>query len=103
MKKVIICECTQYNLQLLEKKLNAGMALLGGWDKFVAPGMKVLLKVNLIGPKSPETAAIIHPELVRSLTRILKARGCLSCRQAPDEHRSPGPGHRDRYVGPGGR
>ncbi len=33
MKKVIICECTQYNLQLLEKKLNAGMALLGGWDK----------------------------------------------------------------------
>ena len=76
MKKVIICECTQYNPQLLEKKLNAGMALLGGWEKFVAPGMKVLLKVNLIGPKFPETAAITHPELVRALTRILKARGC---------------------------
>ncbi|MDD3073825.1 MAG: hypothetical protein PHS56_05285 [Eubacteriales bacterium] len=42
MKKVIICECTQYNPQLLEKKLNAGMALLGGWDKFVAPGLSIL-------------------------------------------------------------
>lgn len=76
MTRVIISECRQYNLELLEEKLNAGIALLGGWDRFVSAGMKVLLKVNLIGPKSPETAAITHPEFVRALTRILKGRGC---------------------------
>ncbi|MEQ8174990.1 MAG: DUF362 domain-containing protein, partial [Syntrophomonadaceae bacterium] len=56
--------------------LNAGMDLLGGWDQFVKPGMVVLLKVNLIGPKRPETAAITHAELVRALTQILVQRGC---------------------------
>lgn len=76
MAKVVISACNKYHPDILVRKLNAGMALLGGWDKFVAPGMKVLLKVNLIGPKSPETAAITHPELVRALTRILKAQGC---------------------------
>jgi len=74
--KVIISQCTQYNPALLEQKLNEGVELLGGWDKFVSPGMKVLLKVNLIGPKSPDTAAITHPAFVRALTRIIKGMGC---------------------------
>lgn len=74
--KVVISQCNEYNPDLLKEKLNAGMKLLGGWDKYIAPGMKVLLKVNLIGPKSPETAAITHPELVRAVTRILKEKGC---------------------------
>ena len=76
MTKVVISDCFEYQPDILEQKLNVGMTLLGGWEKFISPGMKVLLKVNLIGPKSPDTAAITHPELVRALTRILKARGC---------------------------
>ncbi len=76
MSKVVISDCNEYNLELLTRKLNAGIALLGGWEKYVSPGMKVLLKVNLIGPKAPETAAITHPEFVRALVRILKGLGC---------------------------
>jgi uncharacterized protein (DUF362 family)/ferredoxin-like protein FixX len=38
--------------------------------------MKVLLKVNLIGPKSPESAAVTHCEFVRALVRILKQKDC---------------------------
>ncbi|HPZ91198.1 MAG TPA: DUF362 domain-containing protein [Bacillota bacterium] len=76
LTRVVISDCTDYNPEGMIQKLNAGIALLGGWERFVSPGMKVLLKVNLIGPKAPETAAITHPEFVRALVRILKGLGC---------------------------
>lgn len=76
MSKVIIKDCGEYNLDLLENQINDGIELLGGWRKFVLPEMKVLLKVNLIGPKTSDTAAITHSEFVRALTRILKRLGC---------------------------
>ena len=76
MTRVVISDCTDYNPEGMIQKLNAGIALLGGWERFVSPGMKVLLKVNLIGPKAPETAAITHPEFVRARVRILKGLGC---------------------------
>jgi uncharacterized protein (DUF362 family)/Pyruvate/2-oxoacid:ferredoxin oxidoreductase delta subunit len=73
---VVLLECNSYDFSVLTESLNKGAALLGGWERFVAPGMKVLLKINLIGPKSPESAAVTHCEFVRALARILKARGC---------------------------
>jgi uncharacterized protein (DUF362 family)/NAD-dependent dihydropyrimidine dehydrogenase PreA subunit len=77
MSKVIIKECSEYNSDLLVNKLNSGIELLGGWGSYITPGMKVLLKVNLIGPKTSDTAAITHSEFVRALTRILKGLGCI--------------------------
>ncbi len=76
MSKVVVNECINYNIVNITEKINSGIELLGGWDSFVKPGMKVLLKVNLIGPKPPESAAITHCEFVRALTRILKQKGC---------------------------
>jgi len=76
MSKVIIQECDSYNTSAVIEKLNSGMELLGGWESFVKPGMKVLLKVNLIGPKSSETAAVTHSEFVRAITMILKKMNC---------------------------
>ena len=77
MSKVIIMECASYNTNTVIEKINSGMDLIGGWDSFVKPGMKVLLKVNLIGPKSSETAAVTHCEFVRALTKILKKMDCI--------------------------
>ena len=76
MSKVIIQECSSYNTNSLIAKINSGMELIGGWSSFVRPGMKVLLKVNLIGPKSSETAAVTHCEFVRAITKILKKMDC---------------------------
>lgn len=76
MAQVIIKDCPQYRLNLIEETIEEGMEILGGWEKYLSPGMKVLLKVNLIGPKTSDTAAITHSEFVRALTRILKKRGC---------------------------
>lgn len=76
MTEVIIQECREYGLDTLMQKLNEGIEKLGGWEAFVHPGDRVLPKVNLIGPKSADSAAVTHPEFVRALTRILKQRAC---------------------------
>ncbi|MCB2288591.1 hypothetical protein LGK97_02285 [Clostridium sp. CS001] len=47
MSKVVVKECENYDLEKVIEKINSGIELLGGWDTFVKPGMKVLLKVNL--------------------------------------------------------
>lgn len=76
MSKVIIQECKDYGLDNLISKINSGMEKIGGWRLFVRPGDIVLLKVNLIGPKASETAAVTHSEFVRAMIRILKQQGC---------------------------
>lgn len=76
MSDVVIMECQSYDVDKVINKINAGMEQLGGWDKYVKPGMKVLLKVNLIGPKTPDTAGVTHCEFVRAITRILKSKKC---------------------------
>lgn len=76
MSKVIIQECKDYVLEDIMEKINDGIEKLGGWDLFVKPGDTVLLKANLIGPKTSDTAAVTHSEFVRAITKILKGRGC---------------------------
>lgn len=73
---VVIKEIKSYKLDEVTKSINEGIQTLGGWDKYVKPGMKVLLKINLIGPKRPESSAVTHCELVRALSKILKSKGC---------------------------
>lgn len=77
MNKVIIQECRDYNLDTLISKISGGIERLGGWSRFVKRGDKVLLKVNLIGPKPSESAAVTHFQFVRAMVRILKKLGCI--------------------------
>jgi len=76
MSKVIIQECTEYNVDKVIKKINKGVELLGGWNKFIKPMDIVLLKINLIGPKPPDSAAVTNCEFVRAIIRILKEYKC---------------------------
>ncbi len=76
MSKVILQECDSYGTEQVVKKINDGIKMIGGWDQFVKPNDTVLLKVNLIGPKLPESAAITHCEFVRAMVRILKELDC---------------------------
>lgn len=76
VSKVIIKECKDYGLDNLNLKINEAMEKLGGWNSIVKPGDRVLLKVNLIGPKPSESAAVTHSEFVRALVKILKEKEC---------------------------
>jgi len=76
MGKVIVQECSDYETNNLILKINEGIEKIGGWSRIVKTGDTVLLKVNLIGPKSSDSGAITHCEFVRAMVRILKNKGC---------------------------
>jgi uncharacterized protein (DUF362 family) len=49
---------------------------LGGMERFVDKGDRVLLKVNLLSAKDPQKAVTTHPELIRAVaTAVRKAGG----------------------------
>lgn len=74
--KVAVMECSSYDLDGLMQVIDSGVELAGGWERYVQPGSKVLLKVNMIGPEKPETAVTTHPEMLRAVIRLLKRLGC---------------------------
>ena len=59
---------------------NAGAAMvtaldaIGGLD-FVKPGMRIVIKANLVAPMAPSACATTHPAMVTALTKLLIARG----------------------------
>ena len=54
--------------------LTRALHAIGGLD-FITPGMKVVIKANLVAPMRPEACATTHPALVTALVRMLVDRG----------------------------
>ena len=51
----------------IPKMIAAGIAKMGGWEKFVKPGAKVALKPNLAWKSTPEQGGNTHPAIVREV------------------------------------
>lgn len=75
MSKVSIVKCGDYNPVRVEESVHKALKLLGGLEKIVKEGDKVLLKLNLTNAREPEKAATTHPQVVRALIRAVKACG----------------------------
>jgi uncharacterized protein (DUF362 family) len=48
---------------------------LGGMERFVDKGDRVLLKVNLLSAKDPQKAVTTHPELIRAVATAVRRSG----------------------------
>lgn len=57
------------------RSLQAALAALGGMDKFVRPGDRVLLKVNAAFATPPALGATTHPDLVAEMVALCIAAG----------------------------
>lgn len=68
-------KCYSYQNKELKNKLRSLLDELGGLDKFLTAGSRVLLKVNLLMGKSPLKAVTTHPEFIRALIQIIKETG----------------------------
>lgn len=66
--------CAAYD-QTLAPALDKAVADIGGWQGLIRPGLKVLVKPNLLLDRKPEEAVTTHPEFVRVVLRRLKACG----------------------------
>jgi uncharacterized protein (DUF362 family) len=75
MEQVSIVKCDNYQQRQVYESLSKSIRLLGGMERFVKPGMRVLLKCNLLMRKKPEEAATTHPEVVAAAARLVKEAG----------------------------
>ena len=49
--------------------------LLGGMQRFVSPGERILLKPNLLSPASPEKSITTHPAIVGAAMELVREAG----------------------------
>ena len=59
----------------IPKMLAAGIAKMGGWDKFVKTGAKVTLKPNIAWNSKPEEGGNTHPDLIRACVLSIEEKG----------------------------
>lgn len=74
MSLISIQKTDEYSLTVLEKAVEAHFAALEV-EKDLRPGMKVLLKPNLLAARKPELAVTTHPALVQAVADWLIKRG----------------------------
>jgi len=75
MSRISIVRCTNYLTDNVFDAVKRAVDLVGGISEFVKPGMKVLLKPNLLSSRPPEDAVDTHPEVVRAVVRLVKEAG----------------------------
>lgn len=74
MTEVSIVRCAEYTQDECTRALTQVLEPLGGLE-WVQPGMKIVIKANLVSAMKPDKAATTHPALLAALTRLLIARG----------------------------
>lgn len=74
--QVSIVKCTSYDPGLVLASVRKACDLLGGISKFIKPESRVLVKPNLLMAKEPEFGIDTHPEIVRSVIKLLKEINC---------------------------
>lgn len=74
--QVSILRCEDYRLDDLYEVVKRSFDNIGGLDRFVKPGQRVLLNPNLLSAKGPERAITTHPAVVIAVSRQLQELGC---------------------------
>lgn len=73
--RVAVVPCEGYDEMMVYQAIERGVNLLGGWESFVKPEEKILLKPNLLNRADPEKAVTTHPAVFGSVARSLKEHG----------------------------
>ncbi|HPZ09952.1 MAG TPA: DUF362 domain-containing protein, partial [Candidatus Eremiobacteraeota bacterium] len=76
MSDVSIVKCEEYNQEEVDRSLEKLITSLGGIQRFVKEGSKVLLKVNLLFPRAPSSMVTTHPAIVEGVAKLLKKYKC---------------------------
>ena len=74
MNDISIVKCKDYSENEVKEALSKLLALNNSLD-FVKPGMKIVIKANLVTFMKPEAAATTHPSLLCELIKILNEKG----------------------------
>ena len=69
MNTVAMARCSSYSRKKVEGAVQNCLQALGGLEKFVCSGQKVLVKPNLLAAEPPERGVDTHPEVVRAVLK----------------------------------
>jgi uncharacterized protein (DUF362 family)/NAD-dependent dihydropyrimidine dehydrogenase PreA subunit len=72
---VALSRCDDYGPSAVGAALRRALARLGGIERFVRPGARVLLKPNLLSAKAPERAITTHPAVIAALVEAVRGVG----------------------------
>lgn len=75
---VSLVPCGTYDLGAVRQAVTAVLDPLGGIDRFVRPGMQVLLKPNLLLACDLERAVTTHPALVQIVAELVQRAGATA-------------------------
>ena len=73
--QVSVCKTKAYQKEEIKSVLWRHFTLLGGVSAWIQPGMRVLIKPNLLMPQGQETAVTTHPYFVEALAQIIAEAG----------------------------
>jgi len=72
---VSVTHCEAYELDVIRQAIKACLEPLGGMEHFVHPGMRVLLKPNMLTSAEREQAVTTHPMVVQAVAEMAQAAG----------------------------
>lgn len=72
---VALVRCANYDESAVAAAVREAVDLVGGIERYVQPGQRVLLKVNLLRATAPDEAVCTHPAVVRALVRLVQEAG----------------------------
>jgi uncharacterized protein (DUF362 family)/ferredoxin-like protein FixX len=75
MSTVVLIKCESYEYAEVKAAVHRGVSLLGGAERFVSPGERILLKPNWIMAVSPDRCATTHPVVFQAVCEELLAAG----------------------------
>ncbi len=72
---VSLAYCQDYNPKRVDESVENIVDLLGGMSSYIEPGDTVLVKPNLLAPKTSDTAVNTHAEVVGAVSKLVQAAG----------------------------
>ncbi|MHC4291767.1 MAG: DUF362 domain-containing protein [Planctomycetota bacterium] len=75
---VAVQQCRSYDPLKVYSAVFRQFELLGGVDSFFKSAQRVLIKPNLIVPRSPDIPAQTHPEVIYAVAKIVKEAGAVA-------------------------
>lgn len=75
MDLISLQACDSYDEAILRQRLDELLQPLGGVERFVKAGQRVLIKPNMLAGKPPEDAVTTHPALVKAVVELVQRAG----------------------------
>lgn len=75
MTPVALCRCETYEEETTLAAVRRAVDLLGGMDRFVGRGQRVLIKPNLLSARTPDRRVTTDPSIVRAVALLVLEAG----------------------------